>query len=114
MMPLHAESRPDPFTLHSMPGFHLSRPAYRPRSDGLEASVQVCRVVGWAASVPGSVHFLREGPEAESQRHRDIRLGHLGLRGGENCERVSTVLPGATRPDEHIAICLAYSHRRCD
>lgn len=104
----------DVFELRSMPGFRLIGPFYRAGGDGMDVSVTVCRVVGWAASGASAVHFMRAGTSDEALRHRDVHIGRMGLRSGENCERVSTHFDGAPQPQEKIAICLAYSHQRCE
>jgi hypothetical protein len=103
----------DGFDLRSMSGFRLTEPSYRAKGDGMDVSVLVCRVIGWAASSPASVHFLRAGPGADALRHHDVRISRMGLRGGENCERVVAHFVGAPDRLEKVTICLAYSHRRC-
>jgi hypothetical protein len=101
------------FELRAMPGFRLTRPYYHASGDGMDVSVTVCRIVGWAASSASAVHFLRAGNGDEALRHHDVRIGRMGLRSGENCERIGTHFDGAPQPPEKIAICLAYSDRRC-
>lgn len=112
--PTAAADRGSPFELRTMPGFGLYDPAYRPSGDGLEVEVRVCRISGWAASSPGRLHILRAGGDGLPEGHRDIALRRLGLRSGENCDRVVTRFPGPYRSPEQVTICLAYSHRRCD
>lgn len=102
------------FVLRSMPGFALGNPAYRAGGDGMSVEVRVCRISGWAAATPGRLHVQREGGDGVEPGHRDVALRQLGLRSGENCERVVTRFVGAPRPQEHITICLAYSHKRCE
>ncbi|MFX8930000.1 hypothetical protein ABTN05_19855, partial [Acinetobacter baumannii] len=87
-----------PFVLRAMPGFTLSGPSYRAAGDGLAVTVRVCRIAGWAAASPPRLHVLREGPDSDQAGHRDLALGRLGLRLGENCERAVVRFPGPPRP----------------
>ena len=103
-----------PFATASMPGFRLVQPSYRASGDGTAVSVLVCRVIGWAGSSPGLIHFLRAGDGTTPAQHHDVYLSRVGLRGGENCERVTTRFDGSPRPVEQINICIAYSHHRCE
>lgn len=103
-----------PFSLRSMPGFRLLDPAIRPAKDGAVISVAACRVVGWAALSPPSVHILRQMGDNQPPEHRDIGLSRLGMRSGENCSRISAKFDGPPRPTENIAICLGWSHRYCE
>jgi hypothetical protein len=103
-----------PFDLRSMPGFRLIEPSYRASGDGMNVSVLLCRLTGWAASSPSSVHFRRAGTSGDELGHNDVRIARIGLRSGENCDRVVTHFSGAPKSVESITICLAYSHRRCE
>ena len=101
-----------PFTLKSAPGFRLTNPSYRAVDGALRVSVEVCRIVGWAGSVPAEIHFERDSYEGMAAGHRDVGFGRMGTRGGENCERSSTTFEGLPHAAEHITICIAGANDR--
>jgi hypothetical protein len=105
---------PPGFDIQSMAGFRLIRPTATAAGDEMKVSVELCRVIGWAASSPRLVHFERQGQNGAPDEHHDVFVDRLGLRAGENCQRITTRFASSPMSSEKIKICLAYSHRRCE
>lgn len=102
-----------PFHMNALPGFRLINPSYRASGDDLLVSVLMCRLNGFAGASPGLMHIERAGADGAPDQHHDVRLGRVGLRSGENCQRVTARFGGKSRLSERIKVCLAYTHKSC-
>ena len=104
---------PPKIVAKAAPGFRIYRSGYRLTKSGALVTAQLCRLPGWAAAGPGQVQVERVDPGGRILERHSSYLARLGLKSGNNCTSITTLLDSAPNYGEQVNICALSGRSTC-
>ncbi len=104
---------PPKIVAKAAPGFRIYRSGYRLTKSGALVTAQLCRLPGWAAAGPGQVQVERVDPGGKVLERHSLYLARLGLKSGNNCTSITTLLDSAPNYGEQVNICALSGRSTC-